>query len=201
MRTIRRCGLLAAFGAASLYQSIAFPDAAQAGFFDFLFGAPPSSAPAVRPYEAYPGQMSPYWGGGSRFRRHAHRPAGQRVRKAAAVRTGAGESGLPVRPQGPVDLMDDDSLRKGDAVMTPSGIRIFVGYSGTRHAPDDFRKPSEIKRLSKLERKALAAIDALGSPGDGKAGMAAGRSAADPNVSTGKTITDPRGRTIRYVGP
>ena len=62
----------------------------------------------------------------------------------------------PVGPLGPTDLMDDDSLRRGDAVVTPSGIRIFIGSSGSHHAPEDFRKLSEIKGLSKVERKALA---------------------------------------------
>jgi hypothetical protein len=107
----------------------------------------------------------------------------------------------PVGPLAPTDLMDDDSLRLGDAVMTASGIRIFIGSSGTHHAPQDFRKLSEIKGLSKRERKALAALDTQGSGPDGKQGMATGRSASELNLVLGETIIDPQGRSIRYVGP
>jgi hypothetical protein len=107
----------------------------------------------------------------------------------------------PVGPVPPTDLMDDDSLRRGDAVMTPSGIRIFIGSSGDHHEPEDFRKPSEIKGLPKVERKALAALDAQGSGTDGKPGMATGRSASELKLVFGKTIVDPQGRSIRYVGP
>ena len=107
----------------------------------------------------------------------------------------------PVGPVPPTDLMDDDSLRPGDAVVTPTGIRIFIGSSGSHHAPEDFRKPSEIKGLSKVERKALAALDAQGSGTDGKPGMATGRSASERKLVFGETIIDPQGRSIRYVGP
>jgi hypothetical protein len=107
----------------------------------------------------------------------------------------------PIGPLAPTDLMDDESLRPGDAVMTPSGIRIFVGSSGSHHEPDDFRKLSEIKGLPKRERKALAALDAQGSGTDGKPAMATGRSASERKLVFGETIIDPQGRSIRYVGP
>ena len=107
----------------------------------------------------------------------------------------------PVGPVPPIDLMDDESLRPGDAVVTASGIRIFIGSSGSHHAPEDFRKPSEIKGLPKRERKALAALDAQDSGTDGKPGMATGRSASERKLVFGETIIDPQGRAIRYVGP
>ena len=107
----------------------------------------------------------------------------------------------PAGPVPPTDLMDDESLRRGDAVMTPTGIRISIGSSGSHHAPEDFRKPSEIKGLPKLERKALAALDAQDSGTDGKPGMATGRSASERKLVFGETIIDPQGRSIRYVGP
>lgn len=197
-----RRSMMIAVVAVSLGQGIVFPGVAHAGFFDFLFGQPPR-APAVRLYEAYPGQMPGQWGTGQGFHQGANRGFHSHERKAA--RRGklivADRTDHPVRPQAPVDLMDDDSLRKGDAVMTPAGIRIFSGHSANRHAPEDFRRPSEIKGLSKLERKALAALDVQGSGAGGKAAMVAGRSAAERTVTVGETITDPNGRTIRYVGP
>jgi hypothetical protein len=183
-------GVAVAVVTVGLVQSIAFPSHARAGFFDFLFG--PFQTQAVRPYDAYPG-----------FRRHADRGFHRHGHRVAAHRKLIAADGTdhPERPLAPTDLMDDDSLRRGDAVMTPTGIRIFIGSSGNHHDPEDFRKPSEIKGLSKVERKALAALDAQGSGTDGKPGMATGRSASERKLVFGETIIDRQGRSIRYVGP
>jgi hypothetical protein len=188
-------GVAVAVVMVGLVQTIAFPSIARAGFFDFLFG--PFQSRAVRPHEAYPGQ----WGANPSFRRHADRRFHRHEHKLTARRklTVADETDHRVGPQAPVDLMDDDSLRRGDAVMTASGIRIFTGDSGTPHELRDFRKLSEIKGFSKRERKALAALDAQGS--EGESGMATGRSASEPELVFGETIKDPQGRSIRYVGP
>ena len=177
---------------------IAFPSIAHAGFFDFLFGQP--ERPAVRPYETYPNGL-PYWGAGPGFRRRADASFLRHRHKLSARRKMVVADSHPAGPLAPTDLMDDDSLRPGDAVVTPSGIRIFIGSSGSHHAPEDFRKPSEIKGLPKRERKALAALDAQDSGTDGKPGMATGRSASERKLVFGETIIDPQGRSIRYVGP
>ena len=180
---------------ASAVPGIIFPNIAQAGFFDFLFG--PLQTQAVRPYDAYP----------NHFRRHADRNFHWRAHNFAARRklVVADRRDHPVGPHAPTDLMDDASLHRGDAVMTQAGIRIFVGYSGSHHEPEDFRKISEIKKLSQRERSALAALDAPGSiTGEhtaGEHGIVTGRSATEDNITVGQTITDPNGRTIRYVGP
>jgi hypothetical protein len=183
-----------------------FPDIARAGFFDFLF--PQFQAPAARPFEPRPSYRV------FRFYRHSfrnhqlapwkailthktHHPAHRKV--ILANNTNHLE-----RPYTPVDLMDDESLRHGDAVMTEAGIRIFVGDYGSHHDLTDFRMLSEIKGLSKRKRNALAALDAPGSnPGanEGKSGMVTGRSATDSSIVTGEMITDARGRSVRYVGP
>jgi hypothetical protein len=172
----------------------AFPSIAHAGFFDFLFGQRFQS-PAVRPYEGYFGGVPGHWGRRSdpSFHRHGHKLSARRKMVVA--------DGHPVGPLAPTDLMDDDSLRRGDAVMTASGIKIFIGSSGNHHEPEDFRKLSEIKGLSKVERKALAALDAQGSGTDGKPGMATGRSASELKLVFGETIIDSQGRSVRYVGP
>ena len=189
-----RFGMVIAAVAVSVGQGIAFPSRADAGFFDFLFGPPPQTR-AVEPYYPYPGHFRRHADRG--FHRHAHRLAA-RVKLVVADRH-------PVRPLGPVDIMDDDSLKRGDAVMTQAGIRIFVGYSSSHHEPEDFRRISEIKKLSRRERSALAALDArsLNSREQKPAGKAivTGRSASEQEVTVGETITDPNGRTIRYVGP
>jgi hypothetical protein len=184
-------GVAVAVVTVGLAQNIAFPSIAHAGFFDFLFGQPFQSR-GVRPYEGYadPG-----------FRRHADRGFHRHGHKLSARRKMLVADNHPAGPLPPTDLMDDESLRRGDAVMTASGIRIFIGSSGNHHEPEDFRKPSEIKGLSKVERKALAALDAQGSGTDGKPGMATGRSASERKLVFGETIIDPQGRSIRYVGP
>ena len=188
-----------AIAAVTVGLGIAFPSIAHAGFFDFLFAQPP--ARAVRPYEGYFGSMPGQWGADPGFRRRADPSFHRHGHKLSARRKMVVADNHPAGPLAPADLMDDDSLRRGDAVMTASGIRIFIGSSGDHHEPEDFRKLSEIKGLSKVERKALAALDAQGSGTDGKPGMATGRSASEHKLVFGETIIDPQGRSIRYVGP
>ena len=168
-------GVAVAVLTVGLVQSIAFPSIAHAGFFDFLFGQP-FQTPAANPYEGYFGGMPGHWGADPGFRRRADRGFHRHGHKLSARRKMVVADNHPVGPVPPTDLMDDESLRRGDAVMTPTGIRIFIGSSGDHHEPEDFRKPSEIKGLSKTERKALAALDAQGSGMDGKPAMATGRS-------------------------
>jgi hypothetical protein len=187
-----------AIAAVTVALGIAFPSIAHAGFFDFLFGQP--ERPAVRPYEGYFGSMPAHWGADPGFRRRAD-PSFHRHRHKLWARRKMVVADNHPRPLAPTDLMDDDSLRPGDAVVTPSGIRIFIGSSGSHHAPEDFRKPSDIKGLPKRERKALAALDAQDSGRDGKPGMATGRSASELKLVFGETIIDSQGRSIRYVGP
>jgi hypothetical protein len=187
-----------------------FPDIARAGFFDFLF--PQFQAPAARPFEPRPSYR--VFSVGPRFYRHSFRNhkleaprkvilSGKTPRRIRKVILADNTNHL-VRPYTPIDLMDDESLRHGDAVMTGAGIRIFVGDYGSHHNLTDFRMLSEIKGLSKRKRNALAALDAPGSnPGanERESGMLTGRSITDSTIVTGEMITDARGRSVRYVGP
>ena len=128
-----------------------------------------------------------------------------------------------------VDLMDDDSLRDGDAVMTADGLRVFIGEKGPHHEQDDFVKVSETDGLTRRKRAALLAVDKgypgapavvtgrsvserksaeapVGASGDvaketAAAAEDAGNSAAPSELSAGVPIIDPRGRRLRYVGP
>lgn len=173
---------------------ICFPAIAEAGFFDFLFQP---AVPETRPFDAGPGQM-PRYGGGADVRKRAAHHHRLTVRRHILANKEDHH-----RPHGPVDLMDDESLKHGDAVMTQAGIRIFMGPSGAHHQPEDFRKLSEIKKLPQRERRALAVLDTpIANPGgakEGAASMTTGRSVSE--VTIGETITDPNGRTVRYVGP
>ncbi|MCL2453266.1 MAG: hypothetical protein FWD08_06425, partial [Alphaproteobacteria bacterium] len=186
------------FGAALILTSGAVvPNPAQAGFFDFLF-APFQAPEGPSVYERVPTIIHR-----PRVRVHAphpHRAAA--ASKKLIVTERSGPRHAPTR----VDLMDDDSLRRGDAVMTQDGIRIFVGPSGDHHQPEDFQAVTEIKNLSKRERQALVGLDrplaAKQSPKSTTSDdLLTGRSAADGKITTGETITDPNGRMIRYVGP
>jgi hypothetical protein len=124
-------------------------------------------------------------------------------RPKAADKIHVAKVGAPLRPA--PGLMDDDSLREGDAVMTHFGIRVFTGDSGRHHRAEDFASLSSIKVISKRARSALLAIDSRQS----SAGQVAvlqpdvltGRSVAEPQVEAGAMITDPKGNTVRYVGP
>jgi hypothetical protein len=186
-----------------------FPGIARAGFFDFLF--PQFQAPAARPFEPRPGHR--IFGAGPGLYRHSFRKhkLATRGKVIVADKTHhpahrkvilADETNHLVRAYTPINLMDDESLRHGDAVMTGAGIRIFVGDNGSPHNQADFRMLSDIKGISKRKRNALSALDAS-NPGanEGVSGMVTGRSVTDTTIVTGVTITDARGRSIRYVGP
>ncbi len=183
-----------------------FPfSAANAGFFDFLF-APLHPAP-VQP--SYSEQYNPQFP--KKKKVAAHRPRSL-VAKLHPAHDGRGAHSAPTI----VGLMDDESLRNGDVVMTPDGIRIFTGSSGGHHNDDDFAKITETEGLSKAELSTLlfldtGAADARAEQSTLVAGAAdvgpqqptlvAGRSVAEPSTTAGEIITDPRGNKIRYVGP
>lgn len=99
----------------------------------------------------------------------------------------------------------DDSLRRGDAVMTQDGLRIYVGSSGRRKTASDFVTLEQAQRIDASVRSKLASLEppraaplhAQASPRKAPAPreIAAARpAAADP------MIRDPRGREIRHVG-
>lgn len=119
----------------------------------------------------------------------------------AAARRHNGPDGKGPLLQRVTDLMSDETLRNGDAVMTQDGLRIFVGSEGSHHDPDDFIKVSETEGLSPREQSAFLSVDAGLQSGPVQAPIVTGRSAADPEMSAGVPIVDPKGAKIRYVGP
>ncbi|MBO0734791.1 MAG: hypothetical protein J2P49_10865 [Methylocapsa sp.] len=180
---------LPGFAAASgLLGLIACAGGAQAGFFDDLFGLffrPP-------PYRIYSAPAP---------RRHswAHNPG---KRTSEHKKTNLAKTPAPLMgPQKPVGIMEDETLRKGDAVVTENGIRIFAGAPGPHHEPRDFKKPTEIRRLSKTERKAFAALEVKTPMAGDSNKTVSGRSAAEPSSNADRLVPGPEGRLIRYVGP
>jgi hypothetical protein len=55
-------------------------------------------------------------------------------------------------------LLADETLRSGDMVVFPDGLRVFRGHPGNRHKLADFVKLGDTKRLASSERKLLARI-------------------------------------------
>jgi hypothetical protein len=55
-------------------------------------------------------------------------------------------------------LLRDETLRPGDLVVFPDGVRVFRGKPGSRHQLADFVKPNETKRMAASDRKLLARI-------------------------------------------
>ena len=155
--------------------------AANAGFFDFLF----APLHPVQPAPQYAPQSFPQ-------KKHAaiHRPKNL----VAKLHPAKGPHAAPI-----VGLMDDESLRNGDVVMTADGIRVFTGSAGSQHSEEDFAKLSDVKGISKTQRSALLFIDS--GAASANLTLVAGRSVAEGSTAAGEIITDPRGNKIRYVGP
>lgn len=192
-----RCRFVVAVVTIFLGLILACPGSAQAGFFDDIFGQlfRPPSYRDDGPWRPEPGFRRR---GNNWSYRRSHKSASHSAHKKVIV---AARTNQAVQAQEPVDIMEDDSLRKGDVVMTKAGIRVFIGYSGDHHDPEDFRKPSEVKGLSKNERKALAALDTQTSASGVTSGIVTGRSATEGGIAAGEMITDAKGRAIRFVGP
>ncbi len=66
---------------------------------------------------------------------------------------------VAVGPVAPVSIYEDKTLRPGDAVMTKTGVRIFLGGHGTPYTENDFAALSDAEGLSKQTERALFAID------------------------------------------
>jgi len=56
-------------------------------------------------------------------------------------------------------IMHDPTLRPGDSMMTPQGVRIFHGHRSCPHQSSEFLSLAEARDLSTAKRGALAAIE------------------------------------------
>jgi hypothetical protein len=164
--------------AVAIFATVAMPAAAQAGFFDQLFGGGQA--------QPFGYQTSPFgdWGAPP-IRRRAHHV--RAVVEEKLVR------------QTPTDLMHDQTLRYGDAVMMKSGIAIFTGERSSSHDREDF-SPLQDARVRPREKLALGALDGSKSSDQ----LVSGRSSSTVTpvlIVKGVMIHDPSGKSIRYVGP
>ncbi len=183
----RRGSVMLAIGVVAGLASM--PTAAQAGFFDQLFGG--FQAPAAAPIEA-----SPSYNGAVDVapRSHIHR-----VVRIAPV------DSKPVL-QKTTDLMHDKTLRAGDAVMMKDGIHVYAGRDGDRHNKGEFVTLDDARHVASKARVELAGLDVTRNDplavGNAPDTIASGRSASvgTPTVA-GYRITDVKGASVRYVGP
>jgi hypothetical protein len=121
---------------------------AQAGFLDDLaraFGGARPAPPATVPLEMT-----------------VSKPRVQRPRPVAA-------SSKPAPPAVKLDpasdphwYLRDPTLRKGDIVVTRTGVAVFDGRGGNQHATADFVALGDTRRLPKAQRQTLQAAAAGG---------------------------------------
>ena len=127
----------------------AAPACAQ-NIFDFFraLSQPPAPVPAYQPFD----HRSP----APERRRPRARPKPVPVEQTEAKK--------PVEPRSPGDmdnpvpaLLSDSTLRSGDLVMFPDGLRVFTGRVGSQHTMADFKPLAQAgKALSRATRKLVA---------------------------------------------
>jgi hypothetical protein len=107
-----------------------------------LFLPPAPSAPVYRPAEQPGGQTM-------------ERPAARSRPKAVQAEPPAIK--MPLKPRAPgeisnpvPELLADSSLRPGDMVMFPDGLRVFTGRPGGQHRLADFEPVSQSGKTSRL---------------------------------------------------
>lgn len=114
------------------------------GFLASIFGAAPQPAAAPVPAGVMPAR-----------RVHASRPLVVRLhRNPKPVVTAQ----LPPGKTGPVSIFEDTTLRRGDAVMTPKGMRVFAGSTSWPYVAADFVSLPDAP-LSRDTTKVLANLD------------------------------------------
>ncbi|WP_332688831.1 hypothetical protein [Bosea sp. (in: a-proteobacteria)] len=141
--------LLAISVAAAIVLVVA-PQAHAAGFLDdlarALFGRPPPP-PAFIMGEPLEMTVKP--------KRHRVRAASAHARPAAPA--------IKLDPAtDPEWYLRDPTLRKGDILVTHSGVVVFEGRASSQHSAADFASLSEARRISKVQREAIQTAAAGG---------------------------------------
>ena len=151
---LRRSAHLILAGALSLaaVHGAAADDNGLDHFFSSIFGggAPQQAAPAPAAVQSFDDDVPSASRGRSRpltVRLHPAKPRLVFVEK-------------PSKPE-PVSIFEDRTLKRGDAVMTASGVRVFAGSSSWPYAAKDFVALGDAKQLSRDTSKVLAQLDKL----------------------------------------
>lgn len=132
------------------------------GFLSSIFGGnsaaqQPAAAPSVSSYQRPYTRQADY--------RHSSLPLGHFRQRPLIVRLHRAAPKLlvaqsPTKP-GKVSIYEDKTLRRGDAVMTADGVRIFAGSSSWPYAAGDFVALTKAMDLNRDSAKALAEVDRL----------------------------------------
>lgn len=129
-------------------------------FFSSIFGggsSQPAASPApasVAPAETY----VPYSRQSIRASRHDHSHTLTLHLHRTAPKLVVAQ--MPTKP-GEVSIYEDRTLKRGDAVMTADGIRIFAGSVSWPYTKADFIDLASAKNLNKDTTKVLAEVDRL----------------------------------------
>ena len=100
-----------------------------------------------------------------------------------------------------ISLLKDYTLRKGDGVMTPKGIRVFRGAQHWPYKRNDFMSLAEALDLSGTDRGALAAIERAAKGLRPAVAKASPPLVTKPNATPVRMEPNPNGRKVRIVGP
>ena len=161
-RPIQRRVAVLLFSATAMLATVheAAADDGVTGFLSSIFGGgSPQQAPTPAPASAVPSQTyAPYLRPLMRFSRHDHgRTLTVRLHRTAPKTVIAQ---VPAKP-GKVSIFEDRTLKRGDAVMTPDGIRVFAGSASWPYTKADFIDLASAKDLNKDTTKVLAEVNRL----------------------------------------
>lgn len=141
-RRVLTVALMVATGLATASQAQA------AGFFDDLaraFFGGRSAPPAMMRSDPFEMTVQP--------KRQKPRPASTKPAEPAAKLDPAKDAFWYLR---------DPTLRKGDIVVTRSGVVVYDGRGGAEHRPADFTALGDTRRLPKAQQQTLQAAAAAG---------------------------------------
>lgn len=91
------------------------------------------------------------------FESPAERPV--TIRRKRIRTAGSRQVKIAVGPVAPVSIYDDRTLRAGDAVMTKTGLRVFIGGHGAPYSDADFAALSDTDGLPRQVQKELVALN------------------------------------------
>lgn len=122
------------------------------GFLSSIFGGS-APAPQAAPAPHYAPSSAPRYE--PVYRRARVRPLVVRLHQAKPKLLVAQ---APTKP-GKVSIYEDRTLRRGDAVMTAEGVRVFAGSSSWPYAAGDFVALNQAKNIDRDTSKVLAQLD------------------------------------------
>lgn len=157
---LRRSARLAIAGTAILaavHGASASDDAGVHDFFSAIFGGGSQSAAAPVPAPSAPVASVDSAPSYRHVRTFRARPLTVRLHRAKP-RVVVAQA--PTKPE-KVSIFEDRTLRRGDAVMTADGIRIFAGSKSWPYSADDFVSLGDATHLSKDTTKVLAQLDRM----------------------------------------